>query len=170
MIGTRIKFDVAEKTSILGYYRNEFDLGRAAAHSSDMLGLSVVQKVGRVKLEGGYFGVYGDGLQFNQFTTGINHALGMSLMAYNGTWVGGADSFYFKASTQLEKSKTILYTLCNFTLQDDNAAFDSAGEFDLIVKQPLGKNLTVCGKAGIGYQDGPDTLATDARVFLTYAF
>ena len=63
----------------------------------------------------------------------------------------------------------------HYTKQDDNfkvggVTVDSAGEFDFIVKQPIGKNLTVCGKAGLGYQDGPDTLATDARLFLTYAF
>ena len=169
MIGTRIKFDIAEKTSILGYYRNEFDLGKAANHSSDMLGLSLVQKAGKVRLEGGYFGVYGDGLKFNQLTTGFNHALGMSLMIYTGQYAGGADTFYFKASTRLEKSKTILYTLCNYTMLNKGPV-DNAMEFDFIVKQPIGDNLTVCGKAGLGYRDAADTLATDARVFLTYTF
>ncbi len=169
MIGTRIKYDVAEKTSILGYYRNEFDIGRAAGHSSDVLGLSLVQKVGKVRLEGGYFGVYGDTLEFNQLTTGFNHALGASLMIYTGQYAGGADTFYLKATTKLEETKTILYTLCNYTILN-KGPMDNAMEFDFIAKQPIGENLTVCGKAGLGYRDAADTLATDVRLFLTYTF
>ena len=169
MIGTRAQYDFNDKTSILGYYRNEFDIGRAAGHSSDMLGLSVVQKVGKVKLEGGYFGVYGDTLEFNQLTTGFNHALGASLMIYTGQYVGGADTFYIKATTKLEESKTILYTLCNYTILNKGPV-DNAMEFDFIAKQPIGESLTVCGKAGLGYRDAADTLATDVRLFLTYAF
>jgi hypothetical protein len=52
----------------------------------------------------------------------------------------------------------------------NNGTVENAMEADFIVKQPVGKNLTVTGKAGIGYHDGPDTLATDVRLFLTYAF
>jgi hypothetical protein len=169
MIGTRAQYDINEKTSILGYYRNEFDIGKATDHGSDMVGLSVVQKVGTVRLEGGYFGVYGDGLEFNQLTTGFNHALGMSLMIYGGQYAGGADTLYIKATTRLKETKTILYTLCNYTMLNKGPV-DNAMEADFIVKQPVGKNLTVTGKAGIGYHDGPDTLATDVRLFLTYAF
>ena len=91
-------------------------------------------------------------------------------MAYNGTWSGGADSFYLKATTKLEGSKTILYTLAHYTKQNDLVAFDSAGELDLIAKQPVGENLTVTGKVGLGYHDGPNTVASDVRLFLTYAF
>ncbi len=169
MLGVRANYALNEKTSILGYYRNEFDIGQAAGHSSDMMGLSVVQKVGKVRLEGGYFGVYGDGLELNQLTTGINHALGASLMIYTGQYAGGADTFYIKATTKLEGSKTILYTLCNYTLLNKGPV-DNAMEFDFIAKQPIGENLTVCGKAGLGYRDAADTLATDVRLFLTYAF
>lgn len=169
MIGTRAKYDLNEKTALLGYYRNEFNIGRAAGHSSNVLGLSLVQKVGQVKLEGGYFGVYGDTLEFNQLTTGFNHALGASLMIYTGQYVGGADTFYIKATTKLEETQTILYTLCNYTILNKGPV-DNAMEFDFIAKQPVGKNLTVCGKAGLGYRDAADTLATDLRLFLTYAF
>ncbi|MDZ8120400.1 hypothetical protein [Pontiella agarivorans] len=170
LFGIRAGYTLSEKTSLLGYYRNEFNLGRAATHHADALGLSVVQRVGKVRVEGGYFGVYGDGLQFNPFTTGFNHALGTSLMFYTDTFAGGADSFYLKATTRLERSETILYTLLQYTKQNDLAALNSAGELDLIVKQPVGENMTVCGKAGLGYQDGPNTPAGDFRLFLTYAF
>ena len=170
MFGVRAAFKVTDKTSILGYYRNEFDVGRAANHGSDAFGLSAVQKIGKVRVEGGYFGVYGDALEFNQFSTGFNHALGTSLMVYNGQYAGGADSLYLKATTKLEDTKTILYTLAHYTIQNKLAAFDTAGELDVIVKQPIGANLTVAGKVGAGYRDGPNTFATDARLFLTYAF
>jgi hypothetical protein len=169
MIGARGKYSFSKKTAILGYYRNEFDIGRANAHGSDMVGISLVQKVGSVTLEGGYFGVYGDNLEFNQLTTGFNHSLGQSLMIYTSQYNGGADTVYLKAVTRLKDTKTILYTMCNYT-KLDSGSVDSAVEADFIVKQPIGKNLTVAGKLGLGYRDGPDTFATDTRIFLTYSF
>ncbi|MDF7800718.1 hypothetical protein P4C99_14675 [Pontiellaceae bacterium B1224] len=170
LFGIRAGYTLSEKTEILGYYRNEFDIGRAATYHANAVGLSLVQKVGTVRLEGGYFGVYGDGLQFNPFTTGFNHALGTSLMFYTDTFAGGANSLYLKATTKLDSSNTILYTLLQYTKQNDQVVLKHAGELDLIAKQPIGENLTVCGKVGLGYQDGPDTFASDLRLFLTYAF
>jgi hypothetical protein len=170
LFGVRAGYKISEKTSLLGYYRNEFNLGRATAHHTDAFGLSVVQQIGKVRIEGGYFGVFGDNLQFNPFTTGFNHALGTSLMFYTDTFAGGANSLYLKATTKLEGSSTILYTLLQYTKQNDLVVLKNAGELDLIAKQPVGENLTVCGKVGLGYQDGPDTFASDLRLFLTYAF
>jgi hypothetical protein len=170
MFGVRAGYTLSEKTELLGYYRNEFNIGRATSHHADAVGLSVVQKVGKVRLEGGYFGVFGDNLQFNPFTTGFNHALGTSLMFYTDTFAGGANSLYLKATTKLDGSDTILYTLLQYTKQNDLAVLKNAGEVDFIAKQPIGENLTVCGKVGFGYQDGPDTFASDLRLFLTYSF
>ena len=169
MIGARGKYNITKKTAILGYYRNEFDIGRATNHGSDMVGISLVQKVGSVTLEGGYFGVYGDNLAFNQLTTGFNHSLGQSLMIYTSQYNGGADTVYIKAVTRLKGTKTILYTLCNYT-KLENGPVDSAFEADFIVKQPIGKSLMLAGKLGLGYRDGPNTFATDTRIFLTYSF
>ena len=174
MIGTRATINLTEKTSILAYYRNETDMGDAANHDSDLVGLSIVQKVGSVRVEGGYFGVYGDNLTFNQLTTGINHALGASLMIYTGQYNGDADTFYVKATTKLKATNTILYTLANYTRQNaDTAAFDNAAEFDFIAKQPINDQLMAVVKAGVAYRDEGSFLnptATDVRFFLTYKF
>ena len=170
MIGARGKYNITKKTAILGYYRNEFDIGRATNHGSDMVGISLVQKVGSVTLEGGYFGVYGDNLAFSQLTTGFNHSLGQSLMIYTSQYNGGADTVYIKAVTRLKGTKTILYTLCNYT-KLENGPVDSAFEADFIVKQPIGKSLMLAGKLGLGYRDGvTSSFATDTRIFLTYSF
>jgi len=169
MIGARGTYNITKKTAILGYCRNEFDIGRASKHGSNMLGISLVQKVGSVTLEGGYFGVYGDNLAFNQLTTGFNHSLGQSLMIYTSQYNGGANTLYIKASTRLKDTKTILYTLCNYTTLS-KGPIDNAFEADFIVKQPIGKSLMLAGKLGLGYRDGPDTFATDTRIFLTYSF
>jgi len=44
----------------------------------------------------------------------------------------------------------------------------------LVVKQSLMDNLSVALKSGVGHRDakdgGPDTTATDTRLFLTYVF
>ena len=171
MLGTRIKYDITSKTSILGYGRVEFDTGSARSFNGSALGVSVVQKLGQFRLEGGYLGIYDDGLNFQQATTGFNHALGLSLMIYAGQWNAGADSFYFKATTKIEATGTILYALFNYT---DNSDQDTHGyELDFIAKQPIIENLLVVFKGGIGQLETPfdyDKTGTDVRLFLTYNF
>ncbi|MDH3981750.1 MAG: hypothetical protein OES84_02490, partial [Kiritimatiellaceae bacterium] len=128
-------------------------------------------------LEGGYFGVFGDDLLFEETTTGINHALGSSMMIYAQHFNAGANTLYVKASTKLESTKTELYGLYNYTFNDsDKSNLRQGQELNLVASQPVPKidNLTVALKVGIGTQDGingtTDNLATDSRLFLTYTF
>ena len=170
LIGTRAKWDIAEKSALLGYYRHENDVGKAASRNSDAFGLSFQQKVGDITLEPGFFSVHGSTLRFHEATTGINHALGSSMMIYSGQFNGGADTAYLKAVTKL--GKTTLYGLYNYTWQS-NGLFDKGQELNLVVKQQILDNLSVAVKGGIGYRDmknGGNTTATDARLFLTYTF
>lgn len=174
MFGIRAKLDVAEKSTILGYYRHENNVGDASDSKSDMYGLSAQQKVGDVKLEVGYFGVSGDKLRFNELTTGINHALGSSLMVYSGQYNGGADTAYFKAVTKI--NKTLLYCLYNYTWHDQDKTPFNGQELNLIAKQYITDNFSVAFKGGLGHrqstdpEDGIDETAIDTRLFLTYLF
>ncbi|MDF7826257.1 hypothetical protein P4B35_19675 [Pontiellaceae bacterium B12227] len=172
LIGTRAKYDISEETAILAYLRNESSIGSSSGHHANVLGLSITQKLGAWKLEGGYFGVYGDNLRFQETTTGINHALGASMMIYAQQFAGGADTAYLKAVTKLESTKTVLYALYNYTWQQK--LWDGQ-ELNIVIKQPVTENLTVAFKGGIGYRldknsIGANTTATDARLFITYAF
>ncbi|VGO21637.1 hypothetical protein SCARR_03711 [Pontiella sulfatireligans] len=167
LIGTRVKWDVLEDSAILGYYRHENDVGDASTRNSEAFGLSLQQKIGRVTLEPGYFGVRGSNLRFQEATTGINHALGSLMMIYAGQFNGGTDTAYLKAVTKLEKTDTTLYGLYTYTW---NKSSDEAQELNLVVKQPVAKNLTVCFKGGVGYREEQNTTATDARLFATYTF
>ncbi len=170
LIGTRAKWDVAEKSSILGYYRHEDDVGKADSRTSNAFDLSLQQKLGTFTLEPGYFGVRGDNLRFQELTTGINHALGSSMEICSCQFNGGADTAYLKAVTKI--GKTVLYGLYNYTWHSKE---DFNGqELNIVIKQPITENLTVAFKGGIGYRDQtdgtPNTTDTDARLFLTYAF
>ena len=177
LLGTRVRYTLSDETALLGYYRWERDVGDNSGHDANVLGLSIEQKVGGLKLEGGYFGVHGDNLFFQETTTGINHALGSSMMIYSQPFNGGADTFYAKAVTKLQETRTTLYALYNCTwLDKDKNDLRQAQELNIVVKQPVPKidHLTVCFKGGIGTRDGvngvSDTTATDARLFVTYAF
>ncbi len=177
LVGVRAKWNITDDTALLGYYRNESDIGKAASRHSDVYGLSVAQKLGDVKTEAGYLGVRGNNLRFDEVNTGFNHALGSSLMIYSGQFSGSTDTFYAKAITKLEKTKTILYGLYHYTLHDEaKSDLRQAQELNVVVKQPCPKfdNLTVCFKGGIGTRDGvnntSDTTATDARLVVTYTF
>lgn len=177
LIGLRAKYAITDKTAVLGYYRNERDIGKGAAQKANAFGISAEQKVGSVRLEGGYFGVYGDTLKFTETTTGINHALGASMMIYAGQFNGGTDTLYVKASTTLEQTKTTLYGLYNYTLLDEaKNNMRQAQELNVVVKQPIPKidNLTLALKLGAGYRDRVDatgnTFATDSRLLATYTF
>ncbi len=165
MIGTRITYNITPETAILAYGRYESDTGDMDSFEGSAFGASVVQKVASVRLEAGYFGVYDDGLKFNQFTTGFNHALGSSLMVYAGQWNAGSDSYYFKATTKIAASGTILYTLFNY-----NDADKDAYEWDLIAKQPVVDNLMAVVKFGMGRKVQDDLSGTDIRFFLDYNF
>jgi hypothetical protein len=172
MFGGRATLDVAEKSSILGYYRHESDVGDVADRTSDMYGLSVQQKVGGVKLEAGYFGVHGATLRFNELTTGINHALGASMMVYSGQFNGGADTAYLKAVTKIRNTQ--LYGLYNYTWHDEDKTSFDGQELNLVVKQYITDNFSVALKGGLGNrqttdkENGEDTTAVDARLFITY--
>jgi hypothetical protein len=177
LIGTRARYSLSDETALLGYYRWERDVGDNSGHDANVFGLSLEQKVGGLKLEGGYFGVHGDDLIFQETTIGINHALGASMMIYARQFNGGADTFYAKAVTKIEQTRTTLYALYNYTrLDKDKNNLRQAQELNLVIKQPVPKidNLTVSFKGGIGTRDGvngvSDTTATDARLFVTYAF
>lgn len=173
LFGARAKVDVAEKSSLLGYYRNETNVGRMDSRSSNAFGLSLQQKLGSFSLEPGYFGVRGDDLLFQELTTGINHALGASLELCSCQFAGGSDTAYLKAVTKIESTKTVLYALYNYTWHDDNRDFDGQ-ELNVVIKQPLTENLTIAYKGGIGHRTMKDgsasTTDTDHRLFITYAF
>jgi len=183
LLGARAKYALSEETALLAYYRNERDVGKAADRTSNAFGLSVEQKAGAFILEGGYFGVHGGDLHFQETTTGINHALGSSMMIYAFQFDQGADTLYAKATTKLEKTNTTLYGLYNYTRLDKSKTHGSAGialrqaqELNLVVKQPIPKidNLTAALKVGLGYRDGVagagNTFGTDTRLFVTYTF
>jgi len=168
LIGTRAKWHVTTNSALVGYYRHEMDVGDAASFSANAFGLSLQQKIGAITLEPGYFSVRGGNLRFQETTTGINHPLGSSMMIYATQFAGGSDTLYLKAVTKV--GKTALYGLYNYT-GHDKLAYDGQ-ELNIVVKQPLFDNITLCLKAGFGYRDGSsvDSTATDTRLFVTYKF
>ena len=169
LAGTRAKWAANEKTALLGYYRHEGDVGKAASCSAHAYGLSLQQKIGVITLEPGFFSVHGGDLRFQELSTGINHALGSSMMVYAQQFNGGADTIYLKAVAKIKK--TTLYGLYNYTWQDKRS-FDGQ-ELNLVVKQQITDHFSVAVKGGVGYRDaesGNNTTATDARLFLTYTF
>ncbi|MCC7300760.1 MAG: hypothetical protein IT583_06750, partial [Verrucomicrobia bacterium] len=171
--GGRVKYTVCDGTALNGYYRHESDVGRGTDRTSDMYGASVQQKVGGVTLEPGVLSIHGDSLLFEENRTGINHPLGSSMMIYSGIFNGGADNYYLKATTKI--GKTSLYALYNYTCQDVvTKGMKDGQELDFVVKQPITDRFTVALKVGAGYRDSKsaadDTVATDARLFVTYDF
>jgi hypothetical protein len=174
LIGTRLKWNMAENTALIGHYRNETDAGRMMDHGADIYSLSVEQKIGGWTVEPGYFGIRGDDILFQELTTGINHPLGNSLEICSCQFAGDSDTVYIKAATTLESTDTTLYGLYNFTWHDyDNRPFDGQ-ELNIVIKQPIVENLSVAFKGGVGWRDGkngtPDTTDTDSRLFITYVF
>jgi hypothetical protein len=168
--GGRAKYTLTDTTAVNGYYRHETDVGQGAEHSSDMVGGSVQQKFGGVTLEPGVLSISGDGLLFQETTTGINHPLGASMLIYPAMFAGGADTYYLKATTKI--GKTGLYLLYNYTTHD-TAPFEGQ-ELNVVISQPICDRLTVALKSGAGYRDRNDgtdnTFATDTRLFVTYNF
>lgn len=168
--GSRVKYKICDKTAVNGYYRHEEDVGKNAERSSDMFGTSIEQKIGSVTMEPGFLSVHGDNLLFQETTTGINHPLGSSMMIYPGMFNGGADTYYLKATTRI--GKTSLYALYNYTVHEVSP-YDGQ-ELNVVVKQPIGDRLTVALKVGAGYRGykntADDTVATDARLSVTYDF
>jgi len=177
LAGARGRYQFAEKTALLGYVRCENDVSGHAGQDAKVLGLSLEQKVGPVTLEGGYFGVFGDNLVFEERTTGINHALGSLMLIYALPFSGDTDTVYLKATTKIEKTKTAFYALYHYTVPDEQKYnIRQSQELNVMVRQvvPTVDNLSVHLKMGVGTRDGvdgvSDTVATDLRVFATYVF
>ena len=171
--GGRTRYSLTDKTALLGYFQHSDSVKTAesvAPFSSDMFSLAFEQKVGRVTFEPGWFSVHGDDMLFHETTTGLNHPLGAPLLIYSGPFNGGSDSAYLKATTTI--GKTSLYMLYVYTWQDHSRYAYDGQEINFVVKQPITDNLSVAVKLGAGYQDwtaGKDnTVATDARLFVTY--
>lgn len=179
LLGLRAEYTLSEDTSLMVYVRSERDIGRYTGHDSTAIGLSAAQKMGSVNVEGGYFGVSGDNMLFEETTTGINHALGSSMMIFANQFNGGAQTLYLKATAKIEKTSTALYGLYNYTWHDTGKAGTTqrwGHELNIVAKQPVPKidNLTVAFKFGLGLRDGingrTDDLGTDTRLFMTYTF
>jgi len=173
IIGARAKYTVCSNTALVGYYRHENSVQQevAGSYAANMYGLSVQQKIGGVSVDAGWLGVKGGNLLFEELGTGINHPLGSSMMIYPGMFLGGADTVYLKAVTKLDK--TVLYMLYHYTWHDHAKTAYDGQELDVVIKQPVGENLSVALKVGAGYRDwkgANDTTALDARLFLTYNF
>lgn len=173
--GSRVKYRLTEETALVGYYRHENSVqtvDKTAPFESDMASLGVQQKVGAVDLEAGYFGVFGDGMLFDEFSTGLNHPLGSSMMIYSGLFDGDSDTAYLKATTKI--GKTTLYALYDYTWHDRSRAAYDGQELNLVVKRAFGEHVSASVKFGAGYRDGvrgaDDTVATDTRLFVTYTF
>lgn len=169
MTGARVKYNVTDNTAIGTLFRHELPVGNSTMSNADCVSLYVEQKIGGITFEGGYFGVFGEDLRFNEISTGINHALNDSLMIYSGMYDEGANTVYLKASTKIKA--TTLYALGHVTYNDVKN-YDGQ-ELDLVVKQQLTEKLSVALKGGIGaqqYDNDTSRLGTDGRVFLTYNF
>lgn len=172
LIGTRIQYSFCDEASLIGYYRHEGDVGKAKTQTADAWGLSYQQKLEDVTLETGYFAVHGSNLHFQEATTGINHALGASMMICAYQFNEGAKTAYLKATTKI--NKTVLYSLYNYTWNDHSKTAFDAQELNGVVKQIITDNFSVSVKAGVGYRDGKNggdnKTLTDARLFMTYTF
>ena len=96
-----MRWNVTDAGALLGYYRHENDVGNGSDRNADMIGLSYQQKVAGITLEPGYVGVRGDGLTYNELTTGLNHSLGAIMMIYGGQLSGDSDTAYLKAVKKL---------------------------------------------------------------------
>jgi hypothetical protein len=168
MFGGRGRYELNGETAILGYFRREKSIGDGNSEG-DALGLSIEHKLGGITLEGGYFGVYGDGLLLDQRSIGFNHVLGTAMLISGGHWDGGANTYYVTAKTLLEQTKTSLYALASYTDNGRTASLGNGYEINTVIKQPLMENLTVAVKGAIGEAENT-TKATDCRLFLTYTF
>lgn len=172
LFGTRIQYDICDEAALIGYYRHESNVGDADTNTADAWGLSYQQKIGGVTLEPGFFSVSGSNLLFQEATTGINHALGSSMMICACQFNEGADTAYLKATTKI--NNTVLYGLYNYTWQDHSKhAFDGQ-ELNAVIKQIITDEFSISFKGGVGQRDGKngadDRLFTDARLFVTYTF
>lgn len=172
LAGARVKYRLSESSALTGHYRHEESVGDAADRSADAYSLGFEQKFAAATVEPGWFGVRGDDLRFQETTTGINHPLGLSLMIYPSMFAGDTDTVYVKGTTKL--GNTALYALYSYTWHDDARYPYDAQELDVVVKQSLTKEFSVSVKLGYGTREstagGDDTTATDARLFVTYAF
>ncbi|WP_372807538.1 hypothetical protein [Pontiella sp.] len=168
MFGGRGRYELNGETAILGYFRREKSIGDGVSEG-DALGLSIEHKLCGVTLEGGYFGVYGDGLLLDQRSIGFNHVLGTAMLISGGHWDAGANTYYVTAKTQLENTKTSLYALASYTDNGRTGSLGNGYEINTVIKQPLMDNLSLAVKGAIGEAENT-TKATDCRLFVTYTF
>ena len=169
LMGTRIKWSFDPNKSVTAYGRMEEGTGDSGDHNNLFYGLSYQQRVGSVNLEPGFISVHGDKMLFQEATTGLNHALGATMMMYCSLYGGGADTVYLKASTQIKN--TALYALYLYTWQDETKA--DGQEINFVVKQSITDDFSIAFKGGVAYRESEltsNTTATDARIFLTYDF
>ena len=172
LTGLRLQHDFCDEAAAIGYYRHEEDIGRAASRHTDAWGMSYRQKLGAVTIEPGLFSVHGDGLLFQEATTGINHPLGVSMLICTKHFDGGARTAFISASGKL--GRTSLYLLYNYTWRTATGDTFDAEELNLVVKHPVTENLAVALKAAVGQELGhpgtADRTLSDARLFVTLAF
>jgi len=169
LVGARVDWRVAGDLTITGYARIESGIGDSEGHRSETYGLSSTTGIKSVTLESGVLAVRGDNMKLQETTTGFNHALASCMIIYACPFDGGADTYYLKATTPIGKFS--LYGLGMYSRHSEQP-FD-AFELDVVVKRPLTEHVDFAAKAAVAQRDhaeGENTTATDARLFLTYAF
>lgn len=172
LAGARARYAISESTALTCLYRHEGDVGDGSEHEAEVFAGGIQQKVRKVNVETGYFGVRGDNLKFQETTTGINHPLGASMIICPSMFFGEADTAYIKATTTV--GKTALYTLYSYTWHDHSLTPFNGQEVNVVVKQPVTDHLSVAVKVGAGHRDrkdgSDDSTSLDSRLFVTYTF
>jgi len=170
LIGTRVQYNICDEAALIGYYRHEGDVGRAATRNSDAYGLSYRQRAKGVTFEPGYFAVTGSALRFNALTTGVDHPLGSLMIIASHPFDRGAQTVFLKATTKL--NDTAFYMLYNHTWHSEQD-YDGQ-ELNMVVSQPIWHQLVASVKLGVGYRDGKSGQAnetfSDVRLLMTYEF
>lgn len=174
--GLRSRVSMKSGYDLLTYFRSEESIDQLdtdAPYRSMMYGLSVAKTYGIYSLESGFLGISGDGLLFEELNTGINHALGSSLMIYPGIFNGGAKSAYMRAVIK-KPNQRLYYFLYTYTWHEaSKSAINTAQEVDFVFKHPWNAVFSFNLKGGYGIRDnfnGSKTDAVDLRFFLTHKF
>ncbi|MEA2013169.1 MAG: OprD family outer membrane porin [Verrucomicrobiota bacterium] len=180
-IGTRVNLTLTDTTAITVWYLHQNGIQKTdnkAGRNANLYSFSVTQKIGKVTVEPGFMSIAGgngnttdEGVR-TQIPYGYNHPMANSLMLLSKQWAAGADTYFVKATTKIDK--TILYVLASYTDHDNTVLAYDAYEVNVIAKQLLTENLSACVKFGYGARSGKagtrDSHATDTRLFITYNF